>query len=156
MTGRGHPTQPCTCGHFVVMHTASADACTQCACAAVNIPIFVFGSNLAGMHGRGSAAHARRFYGAIQRVGSGPQGWSYAIPTKDALLRVMSLDRIRPYVLEFLDYARQHTDLTFDVVEIGCGLAGYRPADIAPMFAGFPTNVNLPVAFRTCLYPLVS
>jgi hypothetical protein len=111
--------------------------------------IFVFGSNLAGIHGRGSAWEARKNHGALQGVGRGRMGMAYAIPTKDKFIRTMSLHDIQPYVTEFLEYARAlaHTDLTFNVVAIGCGLAGYTPADIAPMFKGAPSNVKLPREF---------
>lgn len=115
--------------------------------------IFVFGSNLAGIHGRGSALHAKRYFGAVTGVGEGPIGHSYAIPTKDKYLRVLPLKTIDAYVQRFLDYARQHTHLTFNVVAVGCGLAGYTPELIAPMFKQAPTNVRLPQEFRDVLFP---
>lgn len=105
--------------------------------------IFVFGSNLAGIHGAGSAKAAYLKHGATYGVGSGPTGSSYAIPTKDHEIRTMRLDRIRPYVMEFLDYAKRHPELEFDVVKIGCGLAGFKDEHIAPMFRGHPSNVHL-------------
>jgi hypothetical protein len=113
--------------------------------------IFVFGSNLAGIHGRGSAFHARKFFGALQGVGSGRMGSSYAIPTKDKQMRVLQLPTIEEHVKTFLQYARDNADLTFNVVAIGCGLAGYRPADIAPMFVIAPSNVMLPPEFVAVL-----
>ena len=109
--------------------------------------IFVFGSNLAGKHGAGSALHAKRFYGAKYGVGVGKQGDSYAIPTKDKNLNVLSLKQIEPYVKDFLKYAKENPDLSFNVVKIGCGLAGYKPEEIAPMFAGYSENVKLPKEF---------
>lgn len=105
--------------------------------------IFVFGSNLAGRHGRGSAFHAKQWWGAKNGVGVGFCGRSYAIPTKDEKLKVLSLTQIRTYVRDFLEYARQHPDWTFDVVRIGCGLAGYTDEQMAPMFAEAPPNVVL-------------
>jgi hypothetical protein len=113
--------------------------------------IFVFGSNLGGIHGRGSAFHARKYYGALQGVGQGRMGHAYAIPTKDKRLRTLSVADIAGYVKTFLDYARQNTDLTFNVVAIGCGLAGYTPDDIAPLFQQAPSNVKLPLEFNTVL-----
>lgn len=110
--------------------------------------VFVFGSNLAGRHGRGSAAHARRYYGAQYGVGRGPTGKSYAIPTKDANLQTLSLAVIAEHVAEFVDYAAAHSSTRFRVVAIGCGLAGYKPEQIAPMFAGVTSNVILPHEFR--------
>jgi hypothetical protein len=114
-------------------------------------PVFVFGSNLAGRHGKGAALWARQHRGAIYGRGVGLQGNSYAIPTKDQQLRVLPLDAIHPYVGEFVDFARSRPDLSFELTPIGCGLAGYRPEQIAPMFSGAPTNVILPEAFRTVL-----
>lgn len=110
--------------------------------------IFVFGSNHAGRHGAGSARHALENHGAIYGRGFGMQGNSFAIPTKEADLRPMSLADISLYVGSFLDFARDHPELDFDVVAIGCGLAGYVPADIAPMFRDAPPNVHLPEEFK--------
>ncbi|HTU17552.1 MAG TPA: hypothetical protein VMG10_05765 [Gemmataceae bacterium] len=98
--------------------------------------IFVFGSNLAGRHGKGAALYARQHHGAIYGQGVGLQGSSYAIPTKDEHIRTLPLERIAEYVEEFKALARAYPDLTFQVTAIGCGLAGYKPHQIAPMFAG--------------------
>lgn len=106
--------------------------------------IFVFGSNLAGIHGAGAALFARKHHGALQRVGVGLQGSSYAIPTKDEHIRTLPLERIKPYVDEFLRFAFEHAELKFNVTRIGCGLAGYKDQDIAPMFRGAPSNCVLP------------
>lgn len=114
-------------------------------------PVFVFGSNLAGRHGKGAALWARQHRGAIYGQGVGPQGRAYAIPTKDRQLRVLPLAAIRGHVDDFLGYARRRAELRFEVTPIGCGLAGYRPDQIAPMFAAAPANVILPDAFRTVL-----
>lgn len=113
--------------------------------------IFVFGSNLAGIHGAGSALHARKYYGALQTIGVGLQGHAYAIPTKDRFLRVLSLDTIRGYVDEFLVFARAHPEMQFKIVPIGCGLAGFRPVQMAPLFAKAPHNCSLPQEFREVL-----
>lgn len=113
--------------------------------------IFVFGSNLAGLHGAGSAQAAYKQHGAQWRVGVGPVGNSYAIPTKDEDIRTMSLVQIAPYVADFLRYARENPDLVFDVVRIGCGLAGYSDRDMAPLFAGAPDNVVLPDGWRALI-----
>ena len=113
--------------------------------------IFVFGSNLAGRHGRGSALEARRFHGALQGIGEGPMGSAYAIPTKDEQLTRLPLFRIREAVQRFRLYASDQRHDWFRVVAIGCGLAGYTPEDIAPMFAGCPENVELPYEFVTVL-----
>lgn len=110
--------------------------------------IFVFGSNLAGRHGKGAALYARRHRGAIYGRGSGPQGNSYAIPTKDARLATLPLATIAAYVAEFIDFARAHAELRFQLTPIGCGLAGYSAADIAPLFVRAPANVVMPDAFK--------
>lgn len=106
--------------------------------------IFVFGSNLAGRHGKGAALFARQHRGAIYGKGYGPQGQSYAIPTKDEKLGVLPLDKIKLYVLGFIIYAGSHPELTFEVTRIGCGLAGYKDEQIGPMFARVPSNCELP------------
>lgn len=110
--------------------------------------IFVFGSNLAGRHGKGAAKAALDSYGAIYGRASGLQGHSYAIPTKDERLRPLRLDEIAGHVETFKAFAASRPDLTFFVTAIGCGLAGYSPAQIAPMFAGAPANCDLPDEFR--------
>jgi len=110
--------------------------------------IFVFGSNLAGRHGKGAALEARRDHGAVYGVGHGPTGRAYAIPTKDKLLRILPLDQIAFYVASFLTYARDHPGLTFNVTRVGCGLAGYGDTDMAPLFADATENVKLPDDWR--------
>lgn len=102
--------------------------------------IFVFGSNLAGRHGKGAAVTAVKDYDADYGCGQGPTGRAYAIPTKDGRLRTLSLPVIRSFVKEFLDYAKDHPHLTFKVTRVGCGLAGYKNEQIAPMFRGAPEN----------------
>lgn len=113
--------------------------------------IFVFGSNLAGRHGAGSAKEARQSWGAIQGQGVGPQGNAYAIPTKNEYLRKLSLPKIKEYVDDFLQYARNHPVDDFYVVNIGCGLAGYQVFQIAPMFGKAPFNVKLTKGFEEYL-----
>ena len=106
--------------------------------------VFVFGSNLAGRHGKGAALEARLKHGAIYGQGEGRQGDSYAIPTKDARLKSLHLSQIHAFVQRFLVYAKERTTETFRVTRIGCGLAGYTDADIGPMFIGAPDNCILP------------
>lgn len=109
--------------------------------------IFVFGSNLAGRHGKGSALHAMQKYGAQYGVGVGPTGNAYAIPTKDEWLGVLPLSVIEYHCLRFCDYARDNPQLNFHLVAIGCGLAGYHPEQISPFFRHAPANVCKPVEF---------
>lgn len=105
--------------------------------------IFVFGSNLAGIHGAGAARAAYLQHKAILGVGWGPQGDAYAIPTKDEQLKTLPLHAIKPYVDKFIKYAENNPQLTFNVTRIGCGLAGYENKDIAPMFRDVPFNCVL-------------
>jgi hypothetical protein len=110
--------------------------------------VFVFGSNLAGKHGAGSAKHALRFHGAKWGVGVGRVRESYAIPTKDGYFNVLPLADIEFHVKKFLEHAAENPDDTFKVVKIGCGLAGYQEEQIAPMFSGATENVLLPDGWR--------
>jgi len=109
--------------------------------------IFVFGSNLAGRHGKGAALHARQNCGAIYGQGEGLQGQSYAIPTKDARLRTLPLGIIAVHINNFILFARSRPDLEFEVTRIGCGLAGYNDLEIAPLFRGAPDNCELPLGW---------
>lgn len=106
--------------------------------------VFVFGSNLAGAHGGGAALLAFRKFGAIWGQGVGLQGQSYGIPTMHG-----GVEAIRPYVDEFVDFAQAHPALTFFVTKIGCGIAGFTPREIAPLFtSALPiTNILLPQDF---------
>jgi hypothetical protein len=113
--------------------------------------IFVFGSNLAGIHGAGAAHLARKQFGAVYGVGVGPSGRSYAIPTKDERIITLPLDRIQQYVSEFVWYATMHQNSTFLLTPVGCGLAGYTHSDIAPLFKGVPQNVHVPAEWVTYL-----
>lgn len=117
-----------------------------------NMEIFIFGSNLAGIHGAGAAKYAVKHHGAIYGQGVGLQGSSYAIPTKDENIRTLPLETINKYVTDFIIFAIDHPEMTFMVSAIGCGLAGLRPEDIAPMFSSVPNNVKLPKMFLEVLY----
>lgn len=111
--------------------------------------VFVFGSNEAGRHGAGAALEARRFHGAIYGCGRGLQGSSYAIPTKDRDLKPRTLEQIRVDVEIFLDAARESPPgIIYQVTPIGCGLAGFKPEQIGPLFKGAPANVELPSAWE--------
>ena len=109
--------------------------------------IFVFGSNEAGIHGAGAARVANKLFGAKIGVGVGRTGQTYAIPTKDHSIRTLDLDSIKKYVDEFIEEAHNFPYLTFLVTQIGCGLAGHSPKDIAPMFSNVPSNVIIPEEF---------
>ena len=110
--------------------------------------IFVFGSNMAGIHGAGAALFARKHHGARLGQGIGLQGNSYGIPTKDRNIRTLPLDAIQPHVTTFMEFAAEHPELIFNVTKIGCGLAGYTESQIAPMFKGASSNCNLPEGWR--------
>ena len=106
--------------------------------------IFVFGSNLGGFHGGGAARAAMQKFGAIWGQGVGLQGQSYAIPTMQG-----GVETIKPYVDEFIDFAKSHPELTFYVTRIGCGIAGFKDHEIAPLFAEAlqEPNIILPREF---------
>lgn len=106
--------------------------------------VFVFGSNLEGAHGGGAALLAYRKFGAQWGVGVGMTGQTYGIPTMHG-----GVDAIKPYVDQFIEYAKQHPDLKFLVTEIGCGIAGFTVEEIAPLFkdAAHLENVYLPLRF---------
>lgn len=91
--------------------------------------IFVFGSNLQGAHGRGAARMAFEHFGAVWGKGVGFYGQTYAIPTMQG-----GVETIKPYVENFLQFAQMHGELDFLVTEMGCGIAGFTPKDIAPLF----------------------
>lgn len=100
--------------------------------------IFVFGSNLQGMHGGGAAYIAYRKFGAIWGQGIGLQGQSYGIQTMQG-----GVDTISPYVDEFIQFAKQHPELIFLVTRIGCGIAGFTDSQIAPLFASAHDVANI-------------
>ncbi len=106
--------------------------------------IFVFGSNLQGMHGGGAARLAYEKFGAIWGLGVGLQGQSYGIPTMHG-----GVEDIKPYVDEFIEFVKSHPELTFLVTRIGCGIAGFRDEEIAPLFKECIEidNVILPRSF---------
>lgn len=110
--------------------------------------IFVFGSNLQGYHRGGAARIAHQKFGAVWGCGVGFQGQAYAIPTMQG-----GVDTIRPYVYDFIDFAKEHSELKFLVTRIGCGIAGFRDAEIAPLFeeALMVRNILLPKEFVECL-----
>lgn len=114
-------------------------------------PVFVFGSNLAGRHGAGAAKWAVQNRGAIYGQGEGLQGNSYGIPTKDERIKTLPLKEIKVHVDRFLAIARSRPDLEFQLTPIGCGLAGYKHEQIAPMFDGAPANVRMPDEFKRAL-----
>lgn len=106
--------------------------------------IFVFGSNLAGSHGGGAAWVAFNRFGAIMGQGIGLQGQSYAIPTMQG-----GVETIKPYVDEFIQFAQTHPEMKFLVTRIGCGIAGFDDAEIAPLFTAAidVENIILPKQF---------
>ncbi len=106
--------------------------------------IFVFGSNLAGAHGGGAARLAYDRFGAVWGQGVGLQGQSYGIPTMHG-----GVEAIKPYVDEFIAFAKQHPEMKFFVTKIGCGIAGFTTEEIAPLFADAVDveNVILPREF---------
>ena len=110
--------------------------------------IFVFGSNLAGAHGGGAAWLAFKQFGAVWGEGVGMYGQTYAIPTMQG-----GVETIKPYVDDFIRFAKEYPGLTFLVTRIGCGIAGFRDEQIAPLFADAINveNIILPMSFVKCL-----
>lgn len=103
--------------------------------------VFVFGSNLAGRHGKGAAWNACQTWGAEYGVGKGRTGDAYALPTKDSNLKTLPLKRIQKYVDKFIEYATKNADTLFYVTAFGTGLAGYKIEEIKNLFGDFN---NLP------------
>ena len=110
--------------------------------------VFVFGSNLAGAHAGGAARVALDKFGAVWGQGVGIQGQSYAIPTMQG-----GVETIKPYVDDFFSFAKSHTELVFLVTRIGCGIAGFKDEEIAPLFADalHMDNIILPETFNIIL-----
>lgn len=110
--------------------------------------IFVFGSNLSGLHGGGAARTAHSLFGAVWGQGVGLQGQSYAIPTMHG-----GVESIRPYVEDFIDFAKANPNLRFLITRIGCGIAGFRDVEMAPLFKECLQlrNVTLPDTFIAAL-----
>lgn len=106
--------------------------------------IFVFGSNYMGLHGAGAAKYAVENKGAVYGVGKGAQGWSYAIPTKNAtdnrVGKPLTVAEIKHYVDDFIEVASMHQDYDFQITQIGCGLAGHTKASMAALFLDAPSN----------------
>ena len=113
--------------------------------------IFVFGSNLAGRHGAGAALLAHEKFGAVLGRGSGPMGKSYGIPTKDKNLRRLGLAEIKIHAYNFMVYAEAHPKARFFITRVGCGLAGYKNEQIAPLFKFAPINCNFPYEWKQYL-----
>lgn len=117
--------------------------------------IVVFGSNERGAHGRGMALVAKELYGAEYGVALGimGNGRCYGIPTKDRFIRSLSLQEIKKYVSMFIVFTLDHPEKSFWVTAVGCGLAGYKPHQIAPMFKDSSTNCNFPIQWKEYLEP---
>lgn len=116
------------------------------------LEVFVFGSNESGIHGAGAAKQALKF-GAKMGVGIGANGNTYAIPTKDKNIETLPLSKIKVYVAEFIEHTELYPEYKFLVTQIGCGLAGYTPENIAPLFLKAITkeNIYLPIEFWNIL-----
>ena len=110
--------------------------------------IFVFGSNIPGLHGKGAAKFAVQHYGAVYGQGEGLQGRSYALPTKRRWNQALTLAEVKRSVTRFVKFAQDHPELQFFVTRVGCGLAGFTDEYIAPMFVDAPLNCDLPWGWR--------
>lgn len=116
-----------------------------------NGEVFVFGSNLAGIHGAGAAKVAAQKYGAVYGKGFGRMGQSYAIPTKNANIQTLELQSISKYIEFFKSYIKTVPEEEFFVTAIGCGLAGYNAEYIAPLFKNSNFNCNFPKQWKEYL-----
>lgn len=103
--------------------------------------VFVFGSNAGGLHGGGAARIAHERFGAVWGEGRGHHGQTYAIDS------MSGLETLEHEARDFVAYASAHPSLRFLLTPVGCGIAGYTPAQVAPLFSGLPDNVTIPAAF---------
>ncbi|MFW1734488.1 hypothetical protein ACG94V_14040 [Acinetobacter sp. ULE_I001] len=110
--------------------------------------VFVFGSNMAGTHQGGAAKTAHLHFGATKGVGRGWAGQSFAIPTMNEHLQQMPLSQIQHYIDDFKIYTKNHPKIKYFITSVGCGVAGYKVEEIAPMFKGISRNVIFPASFR--------
>lgn len=113
--------------------------------------IFVFGSNVLGRHGAGAAREAFEKHGAVMGQGEGMYGQSYALPTVGIPMLPLSVGEVDDAVARFLNLADVRPDLTFQVTRVGCGLAGFTDAEIAPLFADAPENCQFDEAWKEWL-----
>lgn len=123
-----------------------------------NGEVFVFGSNMAGIHGAGAARIAEQQFGAIRHIGVGYMAsaifdncHSFAIPTKDRGIRTLPLTVIKQNIEDFCIWAKKNPNYEFFITRIGCGLAGYSNEDIAPLFKGAPANCSFPEQWKPWL-----
>ena len=110
--------------------------------------IFVFGSNLLGIHGAGAALYAQQKLGAVRGVAMGHMSKCYALPTCSVPGVPLELDEVAKYVGHFLYFATEHPELSFYVSAVGCGFAGFKEEEIAPLFKDAPPNCDLPDGWR--------
>lgn len=112
---------------------------------------FVFGSNESGIHGSGAARSAYKNYDAVLGKGFGPTRYTFAIPTKDWKIQTLPLETVKVYVDAFIRFARHERNYSFMVTRIGCGLAGFKDEEIAPLFKDAPSNCQFDLAWKPCL-----
>ncbi|CAG69334.1 conserved hypothetical protein [Acinetobacter baylyi ADP1] len=110
--------------------------------------VFVFGSNMAGQHTHGAARVAYQHFGAVTGVGRGWAGQSFAIPTLNEHEQQMPLSQIEHYIDDFKIYAANHVKMKYFLTALGCGIAGYKVSEIAPLFKGIQNNVIFPESFK--------
>lgn len=113
--------------------------------------VFVFGSNLAGNHRKGAAKTALDKFGAMQGVGRGWSGQSFAIPTQNEHLQAMPIHQVEHYIKDFKIYTKNHPKFIYFITAIGCGSTGFHAKDIAPLFQDISDNVILPIRFKEFL-----
>jgi len=110
--------------------------------------LFVFGSNLAGSHGAGAAAQARKDFGAEWGVGEGITGQSYAFPTLDENLGKRTDEELKKSVLELYETCEENSNKTFLLTPVGTGIAGYSVDYMKSLFTNPPENLIMPEEFK--------
>lgn len=115
--------------------------------------IFVFGSNTAGIHGRGAALQAYKQFGCPYGFGEGLhiESQTYAFPTlavpkgrKSFSLEPRTDDELLASVRKLYETAQKNPNLTFLLTKVGCGLAGYEESHMITLFRGTPANIVKP------------
>lgn len=117
--------------------------------------VFVFGSNLAGIHGAGAALQAVKCFGAKYGVGEGLAGKSYAFPTLDKRLKKLPFERMEAARDTLYAACRENPDMRFLLTKVGCGLAGYPESEMSSLFTAAPANLILPDGWGPHVMPYI-
>jgi hypothetical protein len=113
--------------------------------------VFVFGSNLAGVHGAGAALEAMKNFGAKWKYPIGLVGQSYAIPTKDLDIITLDIAVVKSFIEDFVVFTKRTPNVHYFVTAVGCGLAGFKDSEIAPLFKGCSNLCSFPDTWKPYL-----